>query len=332
MTLYYRHPASFEHITGSHPENASRIRAIEARLDALDWQGLDRREAPRATREQLERVHSAAHVDAIASLCARGGGMIDMDTVASEGSWEAALRAAGGACDAVDRLFAGEARAAFCGLRPPGHHAEGERAMGFCLFNSVAVAARHAIATARAQRVLILDWDVHHGNGTEAIFRDASDVLYASIHQAPLYPGTGSATYEGEGAGEGFTVNLPVAAGADSERFLALVQHVIVPVARCFRPNLLAISAGFDAHRADPLASCFVDEDGYRRMALSMASLADELEAPLLVCLEGGYDTDALAASVVATLRGLERRDAILAADAGLAEPHLDRVRTRWAI
>jgi acetoin utilization deacetylase AcuC-like enzyme len=332
LTLYYSHPASLEHETGAHPENAGRIRAIEAALEAADGPGIERLEPPRASREQLERVHAPGHISAIEEFCAAGGGMIDIDTVASEGSWEAGLRAAGAACDAVERLLAGEANAAFCGLRPPGHHAESDQAMGFCLFNNVAVAARHAIDAADAERVLVLDWDVHHGNGTEAIFKASNQVLYASIHQSPLYPGTGAAEYEGEGPGEGFTINLPVAPGADSERFRALVEHVVAPVARAFRPGLIAISAGFDAHRSDPLASCLVDEDGYRQMAATMRGVATELGVPVLVCLEGGYDPGALAASVLATLAGLADAAVPDLVSTELAEPHRARVAGRWGL
>jgi acetoin utilization deacetylase AcuC-like enzyme len=330
VTLYYSHPASLAHETGAHPENAGRIRAIEAALAAPDAPALERLEAPRATAEQLERAHSAEHVRAIEEFCAAGGGMIDMDTIASEGSWEAARRAAGGACEATERILAGDAGHAFCGLRPPGHHAERDRAMGFCLFNNVAVAAEHAIAAGGVERVLILDWDVHHGNGTEAIFSASDRVLYASIHQSPLYPGTGPANYEGEGAGEGFTVNLPVAPGADSERFLALVQHVVAPVARAFEPGLIAISAGYDAHRSDPLASCLVEEAGYRAMAAVMRGVASEIGTPVLICLEGGYDPDALARSVVATLTGLAGDDLPAPTDPDLAGPHRERVGRRW--
>ena len=220
--------------------------------------------------------------------------MIDVDTVASEGSWEAALHAAGGAVHATERLME-EGGFAFCGLRPPGHHAERDRAMGFCLFNNVAVAAAHAIAECGAERVLILDWDVHHGNGTEAIFYDSSEVLYSSIHQSPLYPGTGAATDFGSGAGEGYTVNLPVPPGSGPDEFLALVQHVVAPIAREWRPGLLCISAGYDAHRDDPLANCEVDDAGYWDMAATMRELAGELGVPLLICLEGGYSLAALA-------------------------------------
>jgi acetoin utilization deacetylase AcuC-like enzyme len=302
--LYLRHPSSFKHDTGGHPENARRVTAIEEALSERDWLGLELVEAPAATREQLERVHSGAHIDSIEAFSASGGGMIDLDTVASEGSWEAALHSAGGAVHATERLMA-DRGFAFCGLRPPGHHAERDRAMGFCLFNNVAVAASHAIAACGADRVLVLDWDVHHGNGTEAIFYGSSEVLYSSIHQSPLYPGTGAATDFGSGDGEGYTVNLPVPPGAGPDEFLALVQHVVAPIAREWRPDLLCISAGYDAHRDDPLANCEVDDAGYWDMAATMRGLAGELGVPLLICLEGGYSLAALSRSVVATLEAV---------------------------
>ena len=258
--------------------------------------------------------------------------MIDLDTVASADSFEAALHGAGGAVRAAEMLLAGESAAAFCGLRPPGHHAEAGRAMGFCLFNNVAVAARHAIAACGAERVLICDWDVHHGNGTEAIFAADSDVLFASIHQWPLYPGTGPAEYTGEGEGEGYTLNLTVPPGAGSDEFLALVQHVIAPVARAYEPGLIAISAGYDAHRDDPLASCRVETEAFGEMAASFRELGAELEVPLLVCLEGGYAPRALASSVLATLAGLEGNAGPREASRAAAEPHLSRLPERWAL
>jgi acetoin utilization deacetylase AcuC-like enzyme len=306
MALYLHHPSSFEHDTGPHPENASRLRAIEAALEREGWLGLERVQAPAASREQLERVHSREHIDAIRELSERGGGMLDLDTVASAGSYEAALHAAGGAVHAVDRMLGDGQRFAFCGLRPPGHHAERSIAMGFCLFNNIAVATAHALAEHDVERTLILDWDVHHGNGTEAIFAASNRVLYASIHQSPLYPGTGAAGDTGVGEGEGYTINLPVPPGSGPDDFLSLVQHVVVPAARRHRPGLVAISAGYDAHRADPLAECVLDEDAYADMAATMRDLAAEFDAPVLVCLEGGYAVDALAASVVATIDALD--------------------------
>jgi acetoin utilization deacetylase AcuC-like enzyme len=332
MALYLAHPSSWRHDTGGHPESAARLVAIESALEAAGWPGLDRVEAPAATREQLARVHDEAHIDAIAGLCAAGGGMIDLDTVVSSDSYDAALHAAGGAAWAAERLLAGEAGAAFCALRPPGHHAERNRAMGFCLFNNVAIAARHALDACDADRVLVLDWDVHHGNGTEAIFARAPDVLFASIHQSPLYPGTGEAAYAGEGEGEGLTVNLPVPPGAGSEQFLALVQHVVVPIARGWRPSLIAISAGYDAHRDDPLASCTVATEAYGEMTASVREVAAELGVGILICLEGGYAVEALASSVVATVEALAGAAAPRGAAPEAAEPHRSRLRERWAL
>jgi acetoin utilization deacetylase AcuC-like enzyme len=330
--LYVAHPSSFEHHTGGHPENAGRLRAIEATLGRAGWAGLDRVEAPAATREQLRRVHTEAHVAAIEELAHRGGGMVDADTVVSEGSFEAALHAAGGAAYAAERLLGDGDSFALCGLRPPGHHAERSRAMGFCLFNNVAVAAAHAVERCDAERVLVLDWDVHHGNGTEAIFAESDRVLYASIHQWPLYPGTGPAGYVGEGDGEGYTVNLPVPPGSGSEEFLALVQHLVAPIARSFGPGLIAISAGYDAHRDDPLADCAVETDGFGDMAATMRSVAGELGAPVLVCLEGGYEPAALAASVLATVEALGSAREPERAPLAPAKPYLERHRDRWGL
>ena len=330
MGLYLRHPSSFAHDTGLHPENAERLRAIEAALEPRGWLGLEPTEAPEATREQLLRVHTPEHVDAIAELCRRGGGMIDMDTIVVEASYGAALHAAGGAAHAVDRMLADGERLAFCGLRPPGHHAETARAMGFCLFNNIAVAAAHALEEHGAERVLVLDWDVHHGNGTDEIFSDSDRVLYASIHQNPLYPGTGDADETGTGAGEGFTINLPVPPGSGPDDFLSLVQHVVIPLAREHRPALIGISAGYDAHRADPLAQCLLDAEAYADMAASVRVLAAELEVPVLVCLEGGYDLDALAESVTATISALADSRQPRAAPHEPAQRYLDRLRSYW--
>ena len=329
--LYVRHPSSYEHDTGGHPENARRLTAIEEALSERDWLGLELVEAPRAQREQLLRVHSAAHVDAIEALSARGGGMIDLDTVASSGSWEAALHAAGGAVHGAERVIA-EGGFAFCGLRPPGHHAERERAMGFCLFNNVAVAAGHALETLGAERVLVLDWDVHHGNGTEAIFYDSARVLYASIHQSPLYPGTGAATDTGSGEGEGLTVNLPVPPGSGPDEFLALVQHLVVPIAREWRPDLICISAGYDAHTEDPLANCQLDDAAYGDMASTVRDLAAQLGAPVLICLEGGYALGALSRSVVATLEALTSERPSREAPSRPVAPYLGRLELFWPV
>jgi acetoin utilization deacetylase AcuC-like enzyme len=329
VAIYVEHPSSYEHDTGGHPENAGRLRAIEAAIDEAGGLGLQRCQAPPATPEQLGRVHSPTHVRAIESLSEGGGGMVDLDTVASAGSYTAALHAAGGAAWAARTVLTNGGPVAFCGLRPPGHHAETARAMGFCLFNNVAVAAAEALAVG-ANRVLVFDWDVHHGNGTEEIFAPDPRVLCISIHQWPLYPGTGPAEYAGEGDGEGYTINLPVPPGAGGEDFRALVEHVVVPVGRQFAPDLVAISAGYDAHREDPLSSCLLEEDDYAEMAMSMRELAGDVEAPILVCLEGGYAPRALAASVVATIAALDEDRAPSPVPRAAAKPHLARLAGRW--
>jgi acetoin utilization deacetylase AcuC-like enzyme len=330
--FYLRHPLSLEHETGAHPENPERIRAIEAVLEAEDWHGLDLVEAPAASAEQLQRVHPRSHIEAIESVSARGGGMIDADTVVSSRSYEAARRAAGGAAHAVDLMLARGAPNdfAFCGLRPPGHHAERGRAMGFCLFNNIAIGVEHALRAHGVARALIVDWDVHHGNGTQEVFYGSDQVLFASIHQSPLYPGTGGPEERGSGAGDGLTVNLPVAPGAGADEFLALVQTVVAPLARDFEPGLIAVSAGFDAHRADPLADCRLDEAAYADLAASVRDLAAELEVPILICLEGGYALAALAASVSATIAAVSGSAAPRIAPPEAAAEHRERLRDRW--
>ena len=300
--LYFHHGSSLEHETGAHPERAARIPAIEAALDARDWLGWKRVEAPEAEVGRIAAVHPAAHVEAVREMSESGGGWFDADTFASPGSYRAALHAAGAGCAMAEALLAqGGADVAFCGLRPPGHHAETATAMGFCLFNNVAIAARHALDTLGAERVFILDWDVHHGNGTNEIFHGSAEVLFCSIHQSPLYPGTGALRDTGSGEGEGFSLNLPVPPGSGEAVWLSLVEHVAMPAARAFEPDLVLVSAGFDAHRDDPLAGCELDESSFAEMARHVRSLG----APVGAVLEGGYDLGALAASVAATLEAL---------------------------
>ena len=300
--MFLEHPSSLDHDTGAHPEQAARIVAIEQALSARDWLGFDRVRSPAVARSVLTAVHPESYVSGIEQLSARGGGYLDLDTVVSERSFEAALHAAGGAVLMVDMLLDSRAGRGFSAHRPPGHHALQARSMGFCLFNNVAVAATHALRAGALERVMILDWDVHHGNGTNDIFHSSDEVLFVSIHQSPLYPGTGPARDVGSGAGRGFTVNLPVPPGSGDEAFLSLVDHVAVPLAFSFQPQLVLISAGYDAHREDPLADCRVSEAGYAAMMRSIAGACSRLGAPVGVVLEGGYALGALARSVVATM------------------------------
>ena len=307
--LYLSHPSSLEHDPRAHmpghPDTPERLLAIERVLADRDWLGWERREAPPAEERELELIHSAGHVEAIRKLCLSGGGAVDADTFVGEPSYRAALHAAGGACEMTRALSGGGDGVGFCALRPSGHHAEPGRAMGFCLFNNVAIAAELAVRELGAERVFVLDWDVHHGNGTAEAFRSRSDVLFLSIHQAGIYPGTGPASDFGSGDGEGYTVNLPVPAGADEDLWLSLVEHIVVPVARSFAPDLILVSAGFDAHRDDPLAECRLEAASFARIACHVRDLAARLGAPLGVVLEGGYEPNALAESVAATLAAL---------------------------
>ena len=301
--LLLHHRSSLEHDTGPHPERPARIAAIEHALGERDWLGWDVRPSPAIELDVLHAVHPVGYVRGIEEVCAAGGGALDVDTVVSEGSYRAALHAAGGAAGVVDAVLGDDGPRFGASLhRPPGHHALPSRAMGFCLFNNVAVAARRALDRWGAERVLILDWDVHHGNGTNDIFHGDPDVLYVSIHEAPLYPGTGPASDVGSGPGEGYTVNLPVPAGSGDAAWCSLVEHVVVSLGLEYRPGLILLSAGFDAHMRDPLAGCRVTREGYEQMAASMRGLADELDVPLGVVLEGGYDLEALTESTVVTL------------------------------
>ena len=301
----YTHPACLEHDPGEgHPESPARLRAVLQALDDPRFASLERGEAPRATREQLERVHDAAYVDHIfTSAPAAGHARLDPDTVMSPGSLEAALRAAGAACAAADAVLTGAAKCAFCAVRPPGHHATRGEAMGFCLFNSVAVAAAHALAVHGLQRVAIVDFDVHHGNGTQDIFRHDPRVLYASSHQMPLYPGTGAA---GE-RGDGNIVNAPLAPGAGSTEFRAVWDGTLLPELEMFRPQLLLVSAGFDAHARDPLAQLQLAADDYAWLTRRLCQLADRhAEGRIVSALEGGYDLAALRECTAAHVAALQ--------------------------
>jgi acetoin utilization deacetylase AcuC-like enzyme len=333
--LYFSDPSSLEHdprdVMPGHPESPPRIVAVERRLEADDWLGWERRPAPEATPEELELAHTARHVAAIRELSESGGGAIDVETYDGPASYRAAAHAAGGAAAMARVLLAGEARAGFSASRPPGHHAEPERAMGFCLFDQIAVAAALAVAQLGASRVLILDWDVHHGNGTEATFRDRDDVLLISLHQERIWPGSGLAADVGTGRGEGFTINIPVPESSGHDVFLSLLDRVVAPVAGEFGPDLILVSAGFDAHRDDPLAGLALTSEDFGQMAVEVRELGARLGAPVGAVLEGGYSPPALADSVAATMRGLGGEgDPITAPESPVAEAAAARVARHW--
>jgi acetoin utilization deacetylase AcuC-like enzyme len=291
-------PLFAAHDPGPHPERPARYRTVERAVAALGAR-VRQVEARPAPRKALERVHDPRYVEALERFSLAGGGPIDPDTSAGPLSFEAARTAAGAATAAVEAALRGTA-VVFCAGRPPGHHAERARAMGFCLLNTVAVGAAHARA-AGAGRVAVLDWDAHHGNGTQAIFYEDPAVLYASLHQWPFYPGSGAATERGAGAGDGATLNLPLRAGSDERAFLAAFREAALPALRAFAPELLLVSAGFDAHRADPLTDLGLEAASFATMARELT----ELGVPQVYVLEGGYDLAALEESVTALLEEL---------------------------
>jgi acetoin utilization deacetylase AcuC-like enzyme len=303
-TLLYTHPACLEHDPGRHhPESAARLHAV---LDALadpEFARLERREAPEAALDDLIRVHPRQHVERMLRVVPRSGHVgIDADTILSPASGKAALRAAGAVVAAVDAIMAGAADNAFCAVRPPGHHAEPMRAMGFCLFNNIAIAALRARVAHGLGRVAVVDFDVHHGNGTQAAFETDSGLFYASTHQSPLYPGTGSASETGVGN----IVNVPLRPMSGSSQFRLGVTHRILPALDAFRPELMLISAGFDAHKSDPLAQLMLDEGDYTWITEQLIEIAYRHAGGRLVStLEGGYDLAALGASAAAHLRVL---------------------------
>ena len=305
--VYFSDPACLEHETpGGHPERPARITAIESSLAERGWLGYEVRQAPPASREMLVAVHSAEYVDAVRSMSDRGGGAFDPETVVSAGSYRAATHASGAACAMVEALLAEEGpRVGFCAIRPPGHHAHTDTASGFCLFNHVAVASRHALDSLGARRVFIFDWDVHHGDGTNSIFRATDAVLFASIHQSGIFPGTGGISDAGARAGEGYSINLSVQKGSYEDAWFSLLEHIVIPAAEEFQPDLVLISAGYDAHRDDELGGCELEASSFAEMARHIRGLGDRTGAPVGAVLEGGYALDALSASVYATMEAL---------------------------
>jgi acetoin utilization deacetylase AcuC-like enzyme len=305
--LYFSHPACLEHeTTGDNPEWPERITAIESSLAERGWLGYEVREAPPASREMLVAVHSAEYVDAVRSMSDSGGGAFDQENIVSEGSYRAATHASGAACAMVEALLAGgQARVGFCATRPPGHHARRDTTSGFCLFNHVAVASRHALDSLGARRVFICDWDVHHGDGTNDIFRATDAVLFASIHQSGVFPGTGAITDAGTHAGEGYSINLSVQKGSYEDAWFSLLEHIVIPAAEEFQPDLILISAGYDAHRDDEQGGCELEASSFAEMARYIRGLGERTGAPVGAVLEGGYALDALSASVRATMDAL---------------------------
>jgi acetoin utilization deacetylase AcuC-like enzyme len=304
MLRLYTHPACLQHDPGpGHPESPARLRAVLAALDRDRFAALDRVEAPRAGVAALERVHDRAHVARILACApAEGTVRLDEDTLMSPASAEAALRAAGAVLAAVDAVLEERAGRAFCAVRPPGHHATADQAMGFCLFNNVAVGAAHALAAHGVGRVAIADFDVHHGNGTQDIFAREPRVLFVSSHQSPLYPGSGGA----DETGTGNLLNAPLPAGTASAAFRQAWEERLLPRLDAFRPELLLVSAGFDAHRADPLAELELATDDYAWLTLRLVEIARTHAGGRVVStLEGGYDLAALGASAAAHVAAL---------------------------
>lgn len=298
------------HGTDAHPERPERLRRILPELKAQGlWDEAEVAEPTPAGREQILLVHQPDYVRLVEQVSAGGGGYLDLDTLVTPGSYDVALLAAGAAIQAA-AIGVGERRPAFALVRPPGHHATANRGMGFCLFNSVAIAAAHAVRELGTGKVAIVDWDLHHGNGTQDAFFGRSDVLYLSIHEHPKYPGTGARDEIGVGEGEGYTVNVPLPAGAGDDHYHRAWDEVLAPIVREFGPELLLVSAGYDAHFADPIGGMRVTVNGFRGLAERATALAEETCGGRLgLVLEGGYDLPGLSRSVAATLAALVEQE-----------------------
>lgn len=307
MAIIYQGEVFKDHDTGTHPENASRLTAIDSRLagsSVLD--GLQRGELREATDEEVLLVHTPAHVARLQKLDAAGGGRIDGDTWMSPASHSVARTAAGCAIDAVNCVLDGQHQEAVCLVRPPGHHATPDSAMGFCLFNNIAVAAGHAVQTRGLRRVLVVDWDVHHGNGTQDCFYEEEHVFFMSSHRDPFYPGTGAKSETGHGTGLGTIFNLPTAFGITRERFLSNFRNRLEEAAEKCQPELVLISAGFDAHKDDPIGSLGLESEDFGTLTGIVSEVAAaHADGRIVSVLEGGYNVDALAESVEIHVRAL---------------------------
>ncbi len=294
-----------------HPEHEERLVSIIEHLKKTDlWTTLVHITPSPADTTWILKVHTADHVKFVKELCEGGATVLDQgDTHVCKDSYRVALLAAGGVLAGVDAVMSGRTKNTFCAVRPPGHHAESSRAMGFCLFNNVAIGARYVQESYQVERVAILDWDVHHGNGTQEIFYEDPSMFYISTHQYPYYPGTGGAEERGEGRGEGFTLNIPLRAETTGEEYVKLFQEVIVPALENFRPEFIFISAGFDAHRDDPLAGILLTEETYAEITRKVKEIAENYSSGRIVSvLEGGYDLKALPRCVEAHLVALTER------------------------
>jgi len=298
-------PAYLRHLTGPHhPERPDRLRAIETLLRRTTfWERFPRRAPEPADESYLAGVHTRAHIELVRDIAASGGGALDADTPVSPISFDVARLAAGGARAAVDTVLQGEARVAVALVRPPGHHAGPGHSMGFCLFNNVALSARHARDVHGIGRVLILDWDVHHGNGTQDVFYREPGVVVCSVHQEHWYPGTGAMEETGAGPGQGTTINLPLPEGVGDGGYAHVWEEIVLPLVRAVDPGLILVSAGYDAHHADPLAGMRMTAHGFGHLSRLLRNVAGS--TPIVVVLEGGYDLNGLAYSVSATLEGL---------------------------
>ena len=305
-TLIYSHAACLEHRPGpGHPEAPARLTAVLHALRAPEFASLQWRDAPLGTREQAEFVHTSSFVDAIAEAAPQEGFVTldGGDTVMSPGSWEAVMRCIGAACAGVDAVMSGQADNVFCATRPCGHHAEPDKAMGFCIFNQAAIAAVYAQDVLGLQRVAVVDFDVHHGNGTQAAFYSRPNLLYTSSHQAPFYPGTGAASETGV---SGNIVNVPLPRGCDSTLFRLRIEAEMLSALRHWKPDFLVISAGFDAHRLDPLAGLNLDDDDFHWITRELMQIAESAcQGRVVSILEGGYSLEGLATGAAAHVRAL---------------------------
>jgi acetoin utilization deacetylase AcuC-like enzyme len=299
-------PIFLKHDPGPmHPESPQRLIAVQEAIKSLDIpiSGISARPA---TRQELALVHSPKYIERILDMKVNELTYLDPDTAISPRSQEAALKAAGGVIEAVDKIMQGDLKRAFCAVRPPGHHAERDQAMGFCIFNNIAIGAAHALSRRHLSRIAIVDWDLHHGNGTQKAFYDTDEVLYISLHEYPFYPGSGRETEKGEGKGLGYTINLPQVAGSSDDDYRNAFQEIIIPALDNYRPELIMISAGFDAHRDDPLGDLYLSTELYGEMTAVLVEMAKQHSKGRVVSvLEGGYNLQALRDSVTIHLKEL---------------------------